>query len=154
MRLTDLLADSSRAGASTDGDSSATQRAYVEMLRTLPTITDPEVGQRLLYRIADPDLRKAILDRMEQMAATLEKIETVGRFVQSHPDSPMAGKFADRLSTLADTEYRRGRLAEALGDQQSALGIYNRIVILAPKAPSAEQAREGIARIQSLAMSR
>jgi hypothetical protein len=50
-------------------------------------------------------------------------------------------------------EFKKGRLGEALGDQQSALTSYNRIVILAPETPVADEARQGITRIQAVAAS-
>ena len=54
---------------------------------------------------------------------------------------------------MANLEFKKGRLGEALGDQQSALTAYNRIVILAPGSSVTEGARQGIARIQAVAAS-
>jgi hypothetical protein len=65
----------------------------------------------------------------------------------------MAERFTERLAALADADYKKGRLHEALGDRQSALGIYNRIAILAPGTAAAEGSREGITRIQAFATS-
>jgi Zn-dependent protease with chaperone function len=135
------------------GDSTILSRGRAEILRTLPQIGDPEIVQGLLDRAKDPEILTAAAARMEALADTLERIEMVGRFVQTHASSPLAPRFRQRLITLAEAEYKKGRLAEAMGDQQSALSTYNRIAILAPDTPSATESRRGIVRIQTLANS-
>jgi predicted Zn-dependent protease len=136
--------------SSTGNDSTDAVRGRAEILRTLPQVADPEVVQRLIDRARDPEILAAAGARMEALADTLERIEMVGRFVQTHGTSPTAPRFRQRLATLADLEYKKGRLAEALGDQQSALTMYNRIAILAPDTPAATEAHRGITRIQAL----
>jgi hypothetical protein len=132
-------------------DSTDALRGHVEILRTLPLVADPEVIQRLIDRATDPEILAAAHTRMVTLADTLERIDVVGRFVQTHRSSTAAPRFRERLIVLADLEYKRGRLSEAMGDQQSALSTFNRIAILAPDTPAATEARRGITRIQSLA---
>jgi predicted Zn-dependent protease len=129
------------------------RQARDELLQTLPEVSAPDVADNLYRHLADPDLRKRVAVRMEDLADTLSSMETVGRFVQSNPGSAFADKFRLRLEALAETELKKARLGEALGDQQSALTTYNRIVILAPATPAAAEARRGITRIQALAVS-
>ncbi len=127
--------------------------ARSELMLTLPLISDPEVGERLYREIPEPDLKEAVVDRMNALADTVTSMERVGRFVQANPSSLFAERYRKRLIALAEMEFKKGRLGEALGDQQSALTTYNRIVILAPDAPVADEARKGIDRIQALAAS-
>lgn len=140
-------------GAQAPHDSTDVDRARAEILRTLPLVSGPEVCQRLLDGLEDPILAKALEDRLAAIADSLTAIETAGRFVQSYPSSPAAERFRSRLASLAEIEYKKGRLHEGLGDEQSALGAYNRISLLAPGTPAAEQARMGIVRIQALSTS-
>lgn len=148
--LGDLLANHTFSDSVTD--STDADRARAELLRTLPFTEDPVVCQRLYEQIDDSELRESLLERLSTIADTLSALEQVGRFVQIYPESPMADRFRERLAVLADTECKKGRLHEALGDQQSALAVYNRVSILAPGTPSADESRLGIARIQSLAV--
>jgi predicted Zn-dependent protease len=143
-------AEGMNRGSSSGGDSTDAVRGRAEILKTLPQIADPEIVQGILDRAKDPEILAAAGARMEALADTLERIEMVGRFVQTHRSSPMAARFQKRLASLADVEYKKGRLAEAMGDQQSALSMYNRIAILAPDTPAATEARRGITRIQAL----
>ena len=114
-------------------------------------IGDPDVCQRILRRVDDPFLRDAAAAQLKVIADSLKVLEVAGRFVQSHPNSPAAESFRARLAELADAEFKKGRLHEALGNEQDALAIYNRVSILAPGTPSAQEARRGITRIQALA---
>jgi predicted Zn-dependent protease len=127
--------------------------ARSELMQTLPLISDPEIGERLYRQLPEADLREAVADRMNALADTVTAMDKVGRFVQANPSSPFADRYRKRLIVLAEQEFKKGRLGEALGDQQSALTTYNRIVILAPDAPVANEARQGINRIQALAAS-
>lgn len=136
-----------------DADSTDGARARVELLRTLPLTEDPAVCQDIYRRVDDPELREAALDRLSVIADTLGVLEEVARFVQIYPESPVAQRFEERLAALADAEYKQGRLHEALGDRQSALGLYNRLAILAPGTQAAAGARQGIMRIQAFATS-
>jgi len=148
-----VLASSPEPNGRMGEDSTDVDRARVELMRALPLISDPDVGEKLYRQMEDLELLKAVSDRMIDLADTLSALDKVGRFVQASPTSPFAQRFRRRLATLAEIEYKRGRLGEALGDQQSALTTYNRIVILAPDAPVTEEARRGITRIQALAAS-
>jgi Zn-dependent protease with chaperone function len=148
-KLGDLLAHTPAPTAGIDSTDIA--RARVEIFRSLPKVEDPEVCQKIYDKVSDPEIREAARLRLEVIADSLTSLEKVGRFVQGHPRSPSVERFRKRLETLAETEFKQGRLHEALGDEQSALGVYNRVAILAPHTPSSEEARRGITRIQSLA---
>jgi predicted Zn-dependent protease len=132
-------------------DSSETGRARSELLKTIPMVGNPDVCQRLHDRLGDPTLRDAATAQLVVIADSLKVLDIAGRFVQSYPGSPAADRFRVRLAELADTEYKKGRLHEALGDEQDALAVYNRVSILAPGTAPAEDSRRGIARIQALA---
>ncbi|MBD3161565.1 MAG: M48 family metalloprotease [Candidatus Eisenbacteria bacterium] len=151
-RLGDLLAGAGEEREKPAGaDSSAVLRARVELERTLEHVDDPELCQRLYDRLDDPELRGAALERLRGIVPALGTLELVGRFVQTYPDSPAADLARARLDELARAEYRKARLHEAMGDRNGALGIYNRISILAPGTEHAERSREGIERIQAYA---
>jgi Zn-dependent protease with chaperone function/tetratricopeptide (TPR) repeat protein len=132
-------------------DSTEFDRARAELLRTLPFVEDPEVCQSLYDRLGDPEIREASLERLETIADSLGMLEQVGRFVQTYPASPAVDRFRSRMNALAETELKKGRLHEGLGDLQSALQAFNRIAILAPGTRWAGEARNGITRIQALA---
>lgn len=148
-KLGEMISDSQPVGRG--ADSTDTDRARVELTRTIPMIGDPDVCQRIYRSVGDASLRKAAASQLQVIADSLKVLEVAGRFVQSYPDSPAAESFRARLSELADAEFKKGRLHEALGNEQDALAVYNRVSILAPGTPSAEEARRGITRIQSLA---
>jgi hypothetical protein len=121
-----------------------------ELLKTVPLLEDPGTCETLLTRIQDDEISALVRERLFLIADSLTALETVGRFVQSFPESPAIDRFRSRLETLADAEYKKGRLHESLGDQQSALDLYNRVSILAQGTKAASHARLGISRIQSL----
>jgi predicted Zn-dependent protease len=151
-KLGDLLARKARdAKPSSRSDSTEAARARVELLRSLPQVEDPQVCQKIYDTVRDEEIRKSTESRLAMIADSLTSLEKVGRFVQAYPRSPAAERFRDRLSKLADIEFKQGRLHESLGDEQAALGVYNRLAILAPQTSAAGEARRGIVRIQSLA---
>ncbi len=84
-------------------------------------------------RVSDPTIRDAAIAQLKVIADSLKVLDVAGRFVQSYPDSPAADSFRARLSELADAEFKKGRLHEALGNEQDALAVYNRVAILAPQ---------------------
>jgi tetratricopeptide (TPR) repeat protein len=137
--------------AAQSADSSDADRTRAELRKTIPMVGDPDVCQRIFRRVGDPSLRDAAAAQLKVIADSLKVLEVAGRFVQSYPDSPAAESFRARLLELADVEFKKGRLHEALGNEQDALAIYNRVSILAPETPSAVEARRGITRIQALA---
>ncbi|MDM7914767.1 MAG: M48 family metalloprotease, partial [Candidatus Eisenbacteria bacterium] len=141
-----------RTGESTD--STIAQQARVEILRSLGDIKDPSTGEDLLARRPDSEIRAAALARMEVLADSAGTLQTIGRFLATHRSSEMAPRFRDRLASLAEAEFKKGRLHESLGDRQAALEEYNRIVLLAPETDWAKEARRGIDRIQALASSK
>ena len=55
------------------------------------------------------------------------------------------------VDELAASEVRFGRVFEAGGKPQTALDIYNRVVLLVPDSPAAEEAWRGIERIHLMA---
>lgn len=150
-RLVRILSDSTGKTGSSGGVDPDSAREEFKL--TLPQITDPDIGEELYSRIPQQDLKAAVSDRMKALADTLSSLDRVGRFVQANPSSSFIELYRGRLATLANLEFKKGRLGEALGDQQSALTAYNRIVILAPGSSVAEGARQGIARIQAVAAS-
>jgi tetratricopeptide (TPR) repeat protein len=149
-KLGHLLEHAPPAGA--DADSSYSDRARTELLRTFPFVEDPDVCQALYECLPDADLREEARTRLETIADSLSMLEEVGRFVQSYPASPAVERFRTRLNELSEGEFKKGRLHEGLGDRQSALRIYNRIAIFAPGTEWAEESRNGITRIQALAV--
>lgn len=152
LRSTNAGGSSSRPGEPADTTGAALREdARLELERTIPLLEDPETCELLRTRIDDAKLVAVVEDRLDLIADSVKTLETLGRFVQAYPDSPSIARFRSRLDTLAESEYRKGRLHESLGDQQSALDQYNRVAILAQGTKAASEARRGIARIQSLA---
>jgi predicted Zn-dependent protease len=149
MQLSEMIADGTSEGAGSD--SSDAGRARSELLRTISSVGDPDVCQHILDDHDDPPLRDAATAQLKVIADSLKVLEVAGRFTQTFPNSPAAEDYRIRLSALADAEYKKGRLHEALGDEQEALAIYNRVSILAPGTAPAEVSRQGINRIQALA---
>ncbi len=148
-RLATLLEGSGELPA--DGDSTDAMRAAAELSRLIPDVRDLEPLQNLYERLPDLPVREQVKRRLDELAGTITRLDTAGRFVQGHPDASITPKLRERLIEIADLELKKGRLAEGLGDQQEALETYNRIVILAPETPAAEESRRGISRIQALA---
>lgn len=151
MKLASLMGSTSPEAGSAGGDSTDAMRAAAELSLLIPDVGDPGALQLLHDRLTEPALRSQIAGRLEDLATSLTRLDTAGRFVQAYPNAAITPKFRTRLASLADQELKKGRLAEGLGDQQDALATYNRIVILAPGTPAAEESRRGISRIQALA---
>jgi len=126
-------------------------------LRTVPRLEDLAVCYGLIEahgEATDDPLRMEIASaarqRMDELIAGEISLEDGGAFLASWPESPWSDAIQRQVHEQARGTYRNGRVHEGLRDYQQALDAYYEVLTLAPEAPVAPMAEDGIERIRRL----
>lgn len=135
------------------GDSASTwaDRGRGDLRRVLDSTKELTTAQAIWQRTDSDSVKSWTTRRLETQAATLDSLEVGSRFLSKFPEAPVAPTVAAKVEALAEKRYYQGRLYESLQRYQEALDLYNEVIFLAPRSRAAQESREGITRVQTLA---
>ena len=127
------------------------ERSKEALRRVLPQVRQLTTSERIRVSTDSDSVRTWAQSRLEMQVAGLDSLELGSQFLQRYPNSVVSDQVRQKLETLAMDRYYRAKLRESMREFQDALDGYNRLILLAPQSRAAQQAREGVARIQSFA---
>lgn len=146
-----VLDEAIRRSLESPDDAGDLESSLGRMRRVMDQVRSPITTQRILLGTRSDSVRTWAESRLHAQAVDLDSLEIACRFIEKYPGSPVAPVVSERLEELALARHREGRLKESLGDYQTALNLYNELILLAPGTRGAELSRQGVARIQGFA---
>lgn len=145
----------------TDTQSAWTDSARVTLLAAVSELDQLSTCYRLIREWGNPNAKDtanshdveigaAAERRMEQLASADISLDRGGRFLQRYPATPWSERVRDKVYEQARKTFLDGRIHEGLHRYQDALDAYFSVLAFSGDSPIAEQAAEGIERINAL----